>query len=177
MATLQWLEPYRSYCDSPALPTVTAPRIPKLRRPCWTRLMFPVGGSWGWSRLPQHKGQSLIFVLFIDLLGDSLCRGFEYRAVSWVCFPTLPWNSCFAGKLGKSVVPELCLVFAVLQASSMSVCLWGFGAHFYLPFERASSPLPILMGGDGRSSDSPFSPMETFVRKIHTYVPHSEYPF
>lgn len=68
-------------------------------------------------------------------------RSFENRAVSWVCFPTLPWSSCFAGKLVKSVVPQLCLVFAVLQPSSMSVCLWGFGTHFYLPFERASSPI------------------------------------
>lgn len=125
MATLQWLEQPRSGCDSAALPAVAALRIPKLRCPCCTGLMFPGGGSWGWSRLPQHKGQSPLSFCSLLIFWEVFCvRGFENRAVSWVCFPMLPWNPCFARKLLKSVVPQLGLVFAF---SRLAPCLYASG--------------------------------------------------
>lgn len=113
-----------------------------------------------------------LFALCWSFGGISALRGFGSRATSWVCC-----NCCFSARPVKPDVTRIWLVFTVLRVSSVFERLWVFGAHFYLPFERAPSPWPILRCGGGRSADSPFSPMEMFVRNIHIYVPHSEYSF
>lgn len=60
MATLQWLEPYRSYCDSPALPTVTAPRIDSQAEPSLLdKADVPCGRKLGLEQTPSAQRTAL----------------------------------------------------------------------------------------------------------------------
>lgn len=104
----------------------------------WLLSGFPswdVPAAQGWCSLWEEAGagagslstkDSPLSFCSLLIFWEVFCvRGFENRAVSWVCFPMLPWNFCFAGKLVKSVVAQLCLVFAF---SRLAPCLNASGA-------------------------------------------------
>lgn len=169
----------QSYCDSQFLLKMIVLRDVLLEMSmfketiwqCFLRWEAWVGaeaGSLGrvLCHLQRRSFFFLPFIMFFENLWGSRALRIERQASSsFHC--CLPYNCCFSAKLVKSHVKQICTVLTVLQASSLLVHLCFLRAQFYLPFEGDSSPWAVLVCGNGRSSDSPFSPMEMLVRKIH----------